>query len=246
MLAGMDPEAAVRAVHQYSVEEFQAIWASVREFILIETLDNVGRAQGHAVVQLLQAYQADRVGAFASLRYCGCSDEYYQYWVDNDMPANAHHHFCLSTSLRTCRGKVGSEGIVHVLKWCPLTRGEGEKLMRDWGLSPALLQRRLKPVVAGVPALPEPSGSPQSKSAPAGVPKTLRSPPREEHRDRGRRRRKEAEADEGDMASGSRTKRPAMARPVTPPEPPPPKPRGTKRKDPDSLGQDAGGGAWRP
>eukprot|EP00435_Cladocopium_sp_Y103_P062160 s37_g23.t1 len=118
----MEPEAAVREIFRYTPEEFQTVWASIREYMLIETLDDSGNPQGHAVVQLMQAYQPDKDGAFATIRYCGCSDEYYQYWVDNEMPANAFHHFCLATSLRSCRSKVGVQGIVHVLRWCALTK----------------------------------------------------------------------------------------------------------------------------
>ena len=74
----LDPEAAVRNVHLYTTEEFHAVWSSVRDFVLAETLDDGGRPRGHAILRITQAYQSDDDGAFAKATY-------YQYWVDNDM-----------------------------------------------------------------------------------------------------------------------------------------------------------------
>ena len=106
-MAGIDPEAAVKVAHRYTAEDFHALWTSVREFLLIETLDNAGHSQGHAVVEMVQAYQDDQDGAFGTIRYVGCSDEYYAYWVDNEMPRGVHHHFCRSSSLRSCKKQGG-------------------------------------------------------------------------------------------------------------------------------------------
>ena len=135
-MAGQAPVSALRPAHSFRSEDFKELWSSVREFILIETLDDGGKPQVAAVVQLVQAFRADEDGAFATVRYVGCQDEYYQWRVDNEMPPQAHHHFCRSTSLRACRSKVGTDGIVHVLKWNPITRQEGERILREWGLSP--------------------------------------------------------------------------------------------------------------
>ena len=167
----LDPEAAVRNIHLYSAEEFHAAWASVRDFVIVETLDDGGRPQGHAILRVTQAYQCDDDGAFAKATYLGCSDEYYQYWVDNDMRPGTFHHFCRANTLKTCRGKVGRDGIIHVLRWCTISKQEGEALMRHWGLSPVLMSRKVQPVPAGVG--PSGGGAPASKSAPARPPHSL-------------------------------------------------------------------------
>lgn len=241
----MDPEAALKIVHKYTQDEFHTLWTSVREFLLIETLDNKGQSQGCAVVEMLQAYKDDQDGAFGTVRYIGCSDEYYAYWVDNDMPRGVHHHFCRSSSLRSCRSKVGSDGIIHVLKWVPLTKSEAEHILREWGLPLGFLSRRARPKVPPVPALSDGRGKPASKSAPATLPRTLDrgSPDREDRRDRGRDRergRRRSEHDEEGSPHDPRSRRSHMAMPVTPPrEPPPPREKAAKKRKPEEAALDA-------
>lgn len=232
-MAGSTPVAAVRAAHSLRSEDFLELWGSVRDYILIETLDNSGKPQGQAVVQLVQAFKADEDGAFATIRYAGCQDEYYQWWVENEMAPQTHHHFCRSSSIRSCRSKVGSEGIVHVMRWAPITRQEGERLLREWGLSPAHLSKKLKPVIAGEPA---DEGSPgvTSKAAPARPPRSTEphDAQRDRDRERGRdreRRRRGGESEE--MRSDHGRSRRRLAQPVTPPrEPPPPPPKSSRKR----------------
>ena len=127
----------MRNVHLYTTEEFHAVWSSVRDFVLAETLDDGGRPQGHAILRITQAYQSDDDGAFAKATY-------YQYWVDH-----------------ATRVKVGRDGIIHVLRWCTIGKQEGEALLRDWGLSPVLMSRKVRPVVPGEPSS---EGAPQCPS----------------------------------------------------------------------------------
>ena len=72
----MDPKALLREIHKYSLDDFKDAWASVRDFILIETLDDAGKAQGEAIVYVRQLYQADNEGAFGLVGYVACSDKY--------------------------------------------------------------------------------------------------------------------------------------------------------------------------
>lgn len=98
---------------------------------------------------------------------------YIAWWVSNDMGPNTHHHFCRASSLRSCCSKVGKQGIVHVLRWTPITKSEGERALREWGFSPTLMSRArvFKPVTAGAHDEGEPH-KPSSKSAPAALPRT--------------------------------------------------------------------------
>ena len=86
----MDLKALLRRAHMFSLEDFKTPWASVRELVVIETLDDKGKPQGEALVRMDQLYQADADGAFAKVSYVACSDEYYQWWVDHDMGTNQY------------------------------------------------------------------------------------------------------------------------------------------------------------
>lgn len=119
---------AIRSAHNYSLEDFKIAWSAVREFVLIETLDDGGKSQGEALMRMEQMYQADNDGAFALTSYVVCSDEYYQYGATNEMSMSTCHHFCRTTSLRQCKTKVRKEGIVHVLRWSAVT-SEAEKVL---------------------------------------------------------------------------------------------------------------------
>ena len=213
----MDPSAMLRRAHAYSLEDFKALWASVRELVLIETLDDRGRAQGEAVVHMDQLYQCDADGSFAKVSYIACSDEYYQWWCENEMGDNVFHHFCRSANLKGCLEKVGTQGVVHVMQWVPITRPEGEHILRGWGFSPALVGRVPRPV----PAEDHDHGSggrPASKSGqprpPPGltrprspIPRRAKHKPQEHGED---------DRDEQDEADEQDERRSGMARPVSP------------------------------
>ena len=145
----LDPRSLVRDVYKYSLEEFRASWGSVREFILIEAVDKHHRPQGYAILQITQRYVADNDGAFCLGTYCGCSDEYYQWWTKNELSPGAYHHFCRATSMKACAEKVGRDEVIHVCRWASLTRPEAESLLKSWGFSMASMRRKLKPVTAG-------------------------------------------------------------------------------------------------
>ena len=213
----MDPRALLRKVHQYGQEDFQAIWASVRELALIETLDNAGKAQGQALVSMDQLYKADADGSFAKVSYIACSDEYYQWWVDHDMGANVFHHFCRHGTLKGCMEKVGKEGLVHVLQWAPVTRPEGEKILREWGFSPTLLGRSLKSLPPWAEA-DRGEGHTTSKASPVRPPPGLDRDRSPALRLRPRTQAVREEEPEYDEAPGDRrTRKSRMAQPVTPP-----------------------------
>lgn len=151
----LDPRSLVRDVYKYSLEEFQAAWGSVREFILIEAVDKHHRPQGYAILQITQRYVADNDGAFCLGTYCGCSDEYYQWWTKNELVPGAYHHFCRAASMRACMLKVGRDEVIHVCRWASLTRPEAESLLKSWGFSMASMRRKLKPVTGGEQGHPD-------------------------------------------------------------------------------------------
>eukprot|EP00435_Cladocopium_sp_Y103_P046726 s197_g13.t1 len=225
----MEPLRLLRDVHKFPLDAFKACWASVRDYILIETLDDGGKPQGAAVVYVKQLYRADDDGAFGHVGYAACSDEYYQWWTEHEMSPNLHHHFCRATSLRNCNSKVGKEGIVHVLRWTPLSKPEAEQVLREWGYSPTLLKKPRVPVSAGGDGEGSPHRGVTSKAAPATRPRSLRR--RSESEDderqpalRGDKRRRSPdrrrEDDEEGEEEAARHKR-GMARPVSPPGEPP-------------------------
>ena len=136
----------VRDVFNFTQGEFEALWDSVGDHLLIEVYDNSSRPQGTAVVKVTQKYRADRDGAFFLCQYLGCSDAYYAYWVANDMEADPFHHLCRH-SIRTCRGKVGRDQIVHVLRWNPISQKEATLILKSWGVPErAPLRRRPRPI----------------------------------------------------------------------------------------------------
>ena len=214
----------------YSVEEFKDLWSLVRDFILMEVMDDSGRSQGHAILRMHQPYQADEHGAFGLGAYVGCSDPYYQYWAEHDMKPGTYHHFCRASSLKACKTKVGKDSIVHVRRWVPVTLKEAEGCFRDWGLSPTLLKRKHKEKIdVGLALAPTGSGSrTASKSAPPLPPATIGDPgdrARDERRDergregrregqgdRRRRRRRDSRSDTSDGGGGRRRR--GMASPV--------------------------------
>lgn len=113
-------------------EYFRGIWSSIRELVLMETLDDRGKPQGAALVHMDQLHQVDGDGGLAKVTYIGCSYECYQWWVDDDMGPNVFHHFCRASSLHSCMDKVVREGLVHAMQWTPMTRPEAEQVLREW------------------------------------------------------------------------------------------------------------------
>ena len=165
----MAPE--VRSSLQMSSRDFDASARGLNEFILFEVHDSRRRPQGLAVGQIIQVYKPDRDGAFVSLTYTGCSDQYYDWWRRNDMAAGAFHHLC-RTEIRNCESKVGTEAVVHIVKWIGITRREAEEFMKSWGtgtLAPP--KKRMRPI-EDIPEIDHhPSTS--AKSAPATRPATV-------------------------------------------------------------------------
>lgn len=84
----------MRDAFKYTQEEFRDLWAVVRDFVVVEALDDAGKGQGLGLVKVRQIYQADEDGAFAYVTYLGCSDQYYDWWTKNEMDKDACHHFC--------------------------------------------------------------------------------------------------------------------------------------------------------
>jgi len=142
--ANLDAKKAVRPCHSYSERDFNDVWGSVKDYLLIETLDNDGKSQGHAVVEMVRKYPADTDGAFAMIGYCACSDQYYDWWTKNELRADCYHHFCRMASLKACVKKIGTScvGPIHVLKWTPLLRREAEEYLTEWGVSLTVLKKK--------------------------------------------------------------------------------------------------------
>lgn len=221
----MDPKGLLRSIHEYSEEDFKATWNTVREYALIETMDDKGKPQGEAIVQVQQLYKPDGDGAFGLVNYVACSDEYYEWWTKNEFRMDTHHHFCRTSSLKACESKVGKQGVIHVLRWTPLTKSEAERILREWGFSPVLLAKLACPAPAGTPALPA-TGAPSSKSTPAGLPRGLRRQAEEAGEDkehaRKKTRRRHGEGhdrpeDEKEALDEEPRTRHVHVRPVTPP-----------------------------
>eukprot|EP00438_Fugacium_kawagutii_P035486 Skav230564 [mRNA] locus=scaffold2372:215072:220645:- [translate_table: standard] len=229
----MDVSRFLRDAFKFSFVEFKSLWTSVRDFILIEALDHQGKAQGLALLAVQQVYKADDSGAFAIAKYVGCSDQYYQYWVTNEMDSETYHHFCRGPSLRKCISELGKDLVVHVRRWGPVTLREGESCLREWGMSPTLAKRALtRPGKAPTAGHEANEGAPSSKSAPSRPPHGVlalgndlagddaggspRVPARRRKRDDSRDEeedRREERRNLGRAATGSRD-RPPLARKV--------------------------------
>lgn len=122
----------VRNVTEFSYADFQKIWASVSEFVLIEGRDASGKPQGLCLLNVIEQYDYNRDGGYMRAKYLHCTDEYYTWWVANEMPANALHHFCRYGVL-DCERRVGNaHNAIHVGRWCPLTRTEAQQVMNRW------------------------------------------------------------------------------------------------------------------
>lgn len=143
---------SVRNAVDFSPAEFEALWDSITEFVLIECLDDKGKSQGLGILQVGQRYKSDRDGGFLTGQYVACTDAFYDYWRKNEMQAS-YHHFCRAP-LGRCQNKVGREGVIHVQRWCAVSRKETDELLKQWGASelPAL-RRRLKPTEPAGPGV---------------------------------------------------------------------------------------------
>ena len=219
----------------FSIEDFRALWASLRELAVIETLDDKGKPQGFALVHMDQMYQAAADGGFAKVSYLACSDEYYQWWVDNELGPNFFHHFCRHETLKGCMAKTGREGVVHVMQWTPITRPEAETILREWGYSPILLGKAPRALPGGSPDdddddeedRPEVRGSATPKVGTPRPPPGLgqgRAPVLKNRRTQAGRERAEDQEVEH-LPRDRRSKKTSMARPVSPPGEPPQKAR---------------------
>ncbi|CAE8644364.1 unnamed protein product [Polarella glacialis] len=91
-----------------------------------------GGRQGTAICRVAEV-KSHGSGQLAKLDYLRCSDEYYQYWADNEYNEEGWHHFCVK-GLEDCKLKM-HEGIylVHVGFYRTLDAVSADARIRAFG-----------------------------------------------------------------------------------------------------------------
>ena len=86
-------------------------------------MDDHHKPHGHSILEV-KVHPLDADGFFVKGEYVAGSDARYSHWVRHEMGANMHHHFCRTTKVEACMKKVGSKGVIHVMRWVPVTAGK--------------------------------------------------------------------------------------------------------------------------
>lgn len=138
---------------------FDALLKTEEELLLFEVYDDGYKPMGHAVGKVVERFEPAKDGAFIRLKYLGCQNDHYKWYVDNEgakggLPEGALHHLCRSEPGR-CPAKIPKGGeIIHVRRWAPVERKVAHDILKDWGYAGLVM---------------EPEGPPPRRSALRGT-----------------------------------------------------------------------------
>ena len=126
----------VDGVHVSGVT-FQSMYYAAVNHYLIEVCDDKYKGIGQAIAEAKGRFLPDEGGAFIRLRYLGCNNEHYQWYIENEgraggLPEGALHHFC-KVDAKQCKAKVNDGEVIHVRRWAPVERQEAHQLLVSWG-----------------------------------------------------------------------------------------------------------------
>ena len=160
------------------------------QYIAMEIYNDDNRVVGMAVGELIQRYKATQDGAFVKLRYKGCNDADYRWYIENvEKTGGLHrgtlHHLC-RVDPQSCRASVHSEDIIHIRKWAPLGPGAAHDLLVEWGypgltLDPAAVPCRVSSKTGREAATKRPPADELHDMDKKGHPKTRPAPPPRGH-----------------------------------------------------------------
>jgi len=124
----------VDGAHVSSVT-FQSMYYAEVTHYLIEVYDDKYKGIGQAVTA--KGRFLPEGGAFIRLRYLGCNNEHYQWYIENEgrtggLPEGALHHFC-KVDAKQCKANVNDGEVMHVRRWAPIKRKEAHNLLVSWG-----------------------------------------------------------------------------------------------------------------
>ena len=116
--------------------EFGDAFSSLREFIVLEALDDESQPLGYAVGKVTHTYPLDANGGYIEIEYLGAENEFYRWYIENvdkpgGLPSDFAHHLCRK-AVSTCIRKEGKM-MIHVQKWGPIDREGADRLLRAWG-----------------------------------------------------------------------------------------------------------------
>ncbi|CAE7564216.1 unnamed protein product, partial [Symbiodinium sp. CCMP2456] len=117
-------------------QEFADAFSNLREYIVLEALDDESQPLGYAVGRVINTYPLDSNGAYIEIEYLGAENEFYRWYIDNvdkpgGLPSDFAHHLCRK-AVSTCIRKEGRRTI-HVQKWGPIDQRGADRLLRAWG-----------------------------------------------------------------------------------------------------------------
>lgn len=117
---------------------FKALLESLEEHYLIEVYDDRYKPLGTACVKVTERYQADEQGAYVRVRYLGCSDGHYKWYIEQEgkaggLPSEALHHLCRDDPDKCPAKARGRAPVIHVRRWSPVERKFAHEALKSWG-----------------------------------------------------------------------------------------------------------------
>ena len=117
---------------------FTAAFENLESYLCFAVHGDRSEELGCAIGRVLSRYEKDSDGAYLQLAYEGCDDEYYRWYIQNEgkqggLPKDCLHHLCRRHVSR-CGRAHRQPHVVHIQKWCPVTRQEAHDILRGWGL----------------------------------------------------------------------------------------------------------------
>ena len=128
---------------------FSAACENLDDFIYFIVYGDDGKELGGAIAKILQKHEKDSDGVYLELKYLGCSEGYYRWYIQNEgrrggLPREVYHHLCRRHVSR-CSRALGKKNIIHVQKWTPVSRQEASDLLVEWGEKPLSPEAPLPP-----------------------------------------------------------------------------------------------------
>lgn len=131
---------------------FAAMYNSEAPFLLFEVYDDKYKELGNAVGAVTQRFEPNDKGAFVGLRYEGCSDDHYRWYIENEesvggIPKKVVHHLCKDDPQK-CKATLKNTTVLHCRRWSPVPWEVANAALQEWGY-PGLVKEPISPPRTG-------------------------------------------------------------------------------------------------
>lgn len=137
---------------------FAAMYNTEAPYLLFEVYDDKYKQLGNAVGAVTQRFEPSEKGAFVGVRYEGCSDEHYRWYIENEgseggLPQKVIHHLCKDDPQK-CKATLKNTTVLHCRRWSPIPWEVANAALVEWGY-PGLAKEPISPPRGGDAAEPD-------------------------------------------------------------------------------------------